>query len=111
MVSGPLDAVGSAVVYVPATVLQSTFASKESSANVIVYSVHRSPATTPWNAGTFSVMAVSCQVLPVRAWSPGLPWGTSGADAAGAALAVGFVEVNDMVPFARVSVSSPFAIL
>ena len=30
--------------------------------------------TTPWKAGTFSVMAVSCQALPVRP-GPGSAWG------------------------------------
>ena len=56
------------VLYVPPTTLQSAVAAKFPSVlKVIAYFDWSSAGITPWNAGTFSVMAVSCQVLPVRA--------------------------------------------
>ena len=54
--------------YVPDTALQSALAARDPSvANATVYSDCSSGGKTPWNAGVWPVIAVSCQVLPVRA--------------------------------------------
>ena len=56
------------VLYVPAIWLQSAVPLKVPSVlNVIVYFAWSAAGMTPRNAGVFSVIAVSCQFLPVRA--------------------------------------------
>ena len=52
----------------PETWLQSAVALKVPSVlKMITYLDWSAGGTTPWNAGDFSVIAVSCQALPVRA--------------------------------------------
>ena len=57
------------VLYVPPTRLQSAVALNVLSAlNLIWYFVWSAGGITPWNAGTFSVIEVSCQILPVSSF-------------------------------------------
>ena len=73
IVDGPgfdRQAADEVVVYVPATWLQSAVdANVPSDLNSIVYFDWSHAGTTPWNAGTFVVSAVSCQFLPVQVGS------------------------------------------
>src|SRR3954454_23455040 len=55
------------VVYVPETWLQSaTAVNAPLPSNWIVYFDWSAAGTAPWNAGTLSVIPVSCHVLPAR---------------------------------------------
>src|SRR4029077_4178413 len=77
------------VVYLPEIPLQSAWPVYEPS--VLDTRVQRgwsSAGITPWNAGTFSVTAVSCQVLPVSALVPDAEHATRDAAIANRVIAI-----------------------